>query len=59
LTTEKDAVRLSKFGSQLNDVPIYVIPLQHHFLFNEEAKFLALIKDYIKDFTDSYRDKVK
>jgi len=59
LTTEKDAVRLSKFGSQLIDVPLYVIPLQHHFLFNEEAKFLALIKNYIKDFTDSYRDKVK
>jgi tetraacyldisaccharide 4'-kinase len=59
LTTEKDAVRLSKFGEQLNNVPLYVIPLQHHFLFNEEAKFLALIKNYIKDFTDSYRDKVK
>ena len=50
LTTEKDAVRLSKFGEQLNDVPLYVIPLQHHFLFNEEEKFLSLIKNYIKDF---------
>jgi tetraacyldisaccharide 4'-kinase len=60
LTTEKDAVRLSKFGVQLNEVPLYVIPLKHHFLFNEEAKFLALIKNYIKDFNpDSYRDQVK
>ena len=59
LTTEKDAVRLSKFGVQLNDVPLYVIPLKHHFLFNEEEKFLSLIKSYIKDFTDSYRDQVK
>ena len=59
LTTEKDAVRLSKFGVQLNDVPLYVIPLKHHFLFNEEEKFLSLIKNYINDFTDSYRDKVK
>ncbi len=50
LTTEKDAVRLSKFGEQLNDVPLYVIPLQHHFLFNEEEKFLSLVKNYIKDF---------
>ena len=59
LTTEKDAVRLSKFGVQLNDIPLYVIPLKHHFLFNEEEKFLSLIKNYINDFTDSYRDKVK
>jgi len=59
LTTEKDAVRLAKFGAQLNDVPLYVIPLQHNFLFNEEAKFLSVIKNYIKDFTDSYRDKIK
>ncbi|HEX6845730.1 MAG TPA: tetraacyldisaccharide 4'-kinase [Chitinophagaceae bacterium] len=50
LTTEKDAVRLSKFGEQLNKFPLYVIPLQHHFLFEEKEKFLSLIKTYIKDF---------
>ena len=50
LTTEKDAVRLSKFGEQLNSVPLYVIPLQHHFLFNEKERFLSLIKKYIKEF---------
>lgn len=50
LTTEKDAVRLAKFGDQLNDVPLYVIPLKHHFLFNDEENFLSLIKKYIKDF---------
>jgi tetraacyldisaccharide 4'-kinase len=50
LTTEKDAVRLAKFGDKLNDVPLYVIPLEHHFLFNEKEKFLSLIKNYIKDF---------
>jgi len=60
LTTEKDAVRLSKFGVQLNDVPLYVIPLKHHFLFDEETKFLALIKNYINDFNpDRYREQVK
>src|SRR6188474_3256355 len=60
LTTEKDAVRLSKFGEQLNNVPLYVIPLQHHFLFNEEAKFLSLVKNYIKDFNpDSDRANTK
>ena len=50
LTTEKDAVRLAKFGDQLKDVPLYVIPLEHHFLFEEKEKFLLLIKNYIKDF---------
>jgi tetraacyldisaccharide 4'-kinase len=50
LTTEKDAVRLAKFGEQLKEVPVYVIPLAHHFLFNEEGKFLTLIKNYIKYF---------
>jgi tetraacyldisaccharide 4'-kinase len=50
LTTEKDAVRLSKFGEQLNNVPLYVIPLEHHFLFNEKEKFLSLVKNFIKDF---------
>ena len=50
LTTEKDAVRLAKFGEQLKDVPLYVIPLEHHFLFNEREKFLALVKSFINDF---------
>ena len=50
LTTEKDAVRLSKFGQQLIDIPLYVIPLQHHFLFGETEKFLSLIRNYIIDF---------
>jgi len=50
LTTEKDAVRLAKFGEQLNNVPLYVIPLEHHFLFEGKEKFLSVIKSYIKNF---------
>ncbi len=50
LTTEKDAVRLAKFGEKLNDVPLYVIPIEHHFLFNEETKFVSLVKNYINQF---------
>ena len=50
LTTEKDAVRLSKFGEQLNNVPLYVIPLQHHFLFNEEAEIFIVDKKLYKRF---------
>jgi len=60
LTTEKDAVRLAKFGEQLNNIPLYVIPLEHQFLFEGKEKFLLLIKNYIKDFNpDSYREKLK
>jgi tetraacyldisaccharide 4'-kinase len=60
LTTEKDAVRLAKFGDQLKDLPLYVIPLEHHFLFNESDKFLSLVRRFIKDFNpDSYREKLQ
>jgi tetraacyldisaccharide 4'-kinase len=50
LTTEKDAVRLIKFGPALADTPLYVIPLKHHFLFKEEEKFLSILKNYIREF---------
>jgi tetraacyldisaccharide 4'-kinase len=53
LTTEKDAVRLVKFGRELSDVPLFVIPLEHHFLFNEKEKFLTLVKNYILNFKPS------
>lgn len=43
LTTEKDAVRLHKFHSELTELPLYVIPVKHHFLFGEEDKFLERI----------------
>lgn len=50
LTTEKDAVRLLKFSDQLTDLPIYVLPIQHFFLFNEGEQFDQLIKDFIRNF---------
>jgi tetraacyldisaccharide 4'-kinase len=50
LTTEKDAVRLVKFQDDITDLPIYVIPIQHRFLFGEEEKFNNLIIDFIKNF---------
>ena len=39
LTTEKDAVRLIKFKKQLAGLPLYVLPVKHKFLFNEETHF--------------------
>ncbi len=50
LTTEKDAVRLVKFGDDINNVPLYVIQLEHHFLFNENEKYLDIIKGFIQNF---------
>ena len=32
ITTEKDAVRLFKFKDELHAVPIFVLPVRHHFL---------------------------
>jgi len=51
LTTEKDAVRLIKFREELQNLPVYVIPIEHYFLFNEGIKFNKLITDFIQNFT--------
>ena len=50
LTTEKDGVRLRKFETELSDMPVYVLPLQQHFLFNEEAVFNKIVVDFIESF---------
>ncbi|NOT52485.1 MAG: tetraacyldisaccharide 4'-kinase [Chitinophagaceae bacterium] len=50
LTTEKDAVRLAKFQDQVTELPLYVIPVRHHFLFEEGLKFDELITGFIKNF---------
>ena len=50
LTTEKDAVRLEKFAQELKGFPLYVIPIEHQFLFDEAAKFNTLVTDFIKSF---------
>lgn len=50
LTTEKDAVRLMKFHLQLAELPVYVIPVRHHFLFNEGESFNEAILAFIRAF---------
>ena len=50
LTTEKDAVRLLKFRNELEKLPLYVIPISHHFLFDEEMKFIDSVTNFIKEF---------
>jgi len=53
LTTEKDAVRLVKFEQELKDLPLYVVPIEPAFLFNDAGRFNNLIQDFIRNFNQS------
>ena len=48
LTTEKDAVRLVKYTEELNQIPLYVLPIKPHFLFESEQEFNKIILDYLE-----------
>jgi tetraacyldisaccharide 4'-kinase len=50
ITTEKDAVRLVKFEQELQDLPVFVLPIGHHFLNGEAHSFLHLIVNFIQTF---------
>ncbi len=51
LTTEKDGVRLAKYESELKNLPIYIIPMRHKFLFGDEKLF----ENKVIEFVESYR----
>jgi tetraacyldisaccharide 4'-kinase len=51
LTTEKDAVRLIKFREQLTDIPLYVMPICHRFLFDEGSQFDEMVVHFIRHFS--------
>jgi tetraacyldisaccharide 4'-kinase len=59
LTTEKDAIRLMKFKAELETLPIYVIPIRHHFLFGEKGKFVDAIIKFIAEFKPATREELK
>lgn len=50
LTTEKDAVRLTKYRDVIADLPIYVMPMRHRFLFDEGPAFDAGVVNFIRQF---------
>jgi tetraacyldisaccharide 4'-kinase len=50
ITTEKDAVRLVKFEQELKDLPFYVLPIGHHFLFGGAQSFIEIIGNFISTF---------
>jgi tetraacyldisaccharide 4'-kinase len=50
ITTEKDAVRLAKFQHELIDMPVFVLPVQHRFLFGEGIRFDNVVNNFIESF---------
>ncbi len=50
LSTEKDAVRLIKFRSEISELPFYIIPIRHHFLFEEDQRFNETVCHFIETF---------
>ncbi|HEY0677079.1 MAG TPA: tetraacyldisaccharide 4'-kinase [Chitinophagaceae bacterium] len=50
ITTEKDAVRLVKFDQELKDLPFYVLPIGHQFLYGEAQSFIEIIGTFISTF---------
>lgn len=53
VTTEKDAVRLTQFKAELVNLPVFVIPVQHHFLFGEGEQFNTFVHTFIENFSMS------
>ena len=50
VTTEKDAVRLVKFRQELEQYPMYVLPITPLFLFGDDGRFKAGIFKFINEF---------
>lgn len=59
LTTEKDAVRLMKFNEELHQLPLYVIPVQHQFLFEQADAFRQIVTNFITTFNKETDGKEK
>jgi tetraacyldisaccharide 4'-kinase len=50
VTTEKDAVRLAKFEKELATFPVYVLPMEHQFLFDEAREFQNEVIQFVESF---------
>jgi tetraacyldisaccharide 4'-kinase len=50
VTTEKDGVRLAKYEKELREMPVYVFPIAHEFLFGQERDFENEVLQYIESF---------
>ncbi len=50
ITTEKDAVRLHKYEKELQEYPIYALPVRHSILFGEQERLRKAIFQFIASF---------
>lgn len=50
LTTEKDAMRLTKFEQEINGMPFYIMPIEHRFLFYQEQAFANAVVQFVDNF---------
>jgi len=50
LTTEKDAMRLMKFKNEISNLPLFVIPVKHRFLFDSGSVFDSIVIRFIENF---------
>ncbi len=50
ITTEKDMVKLKQYQSELHGLPIYVLPMTHKILFDEENDFTQQILSFVKSY---------
>jgi len=50
LTTEKDAVRLVKYATELESYPVFVLGVSHKILFNRQQEFKSRFISFINSF---------
>lgn len=48
ITTEKDAVKWTPFKELLSDLPLWVLPVRHHILFNQSTALLEILEQHLK-----------
>lgn len=50
ITTEKDAVKWTPFKELLSDLPLWVLPVRHHILFNQSAAILEILEQHLEQY---------
>jgi tetraacyldisaccharide 4'-kinase len=55
LTTEKDGVRLLKFHKEIEKLPLFVIPIQHQIMFDDEKRFAGIVVDFLNNFKNGLK----
>lgn len=59
VTTEKDAMRFFKFNEEIKELPLYVLPIRHKFLFDEGRQFDEMLISFIRNFKPTKHEQEK